>query len=169
MEDKMLELLSEEGRKFHEEFTRCQTMEEIDELKERWDRLNESRKDGTLPNYDMTLEEFRSKYHTTSHEEIMKIRMGGADLKISKQKQIYQRYLLKKGDCQKYKDIIDYFLYLHQDELIDKLSTESLNVLENAIASLRELANSGKELSIDRKAIKMTIEEGEALLGKFKN
>ena len=72
MEDKMLELLSEEGRKFHEEFTRCQTMEEIDELKERWDRLNESRKDGTLPHYDMTLEEFRSKYHTTSHEEIMK-------------------------------------------------------------------------------------------------
>ena len=169
MEDKMLELLSEEGRKFHEEFTRCQTMEEIDELKERWDRLNESRKDGTLPHYDMTLEEFRSKYHTTSHEEIMKKRMGGADLKMSKQEQIYQRYLLKKGDCQKYKDIIDYFLYLHQDELIDKLPTESLNVLENAIASLRELANSGKELSIDRKAIKMTIEEGEALLGKFKN
>ena len=88
---------------------------------------------------------------------------------LSPEKQIYQRYLLKKGDCQKYKDIIDYFLYLHQDELIDKLSTESLNVLENAIASLRELANSGKELSIDRKAIKMTIEEGEALLGKFKN
>ena len=72
MEDKILELLGEEGRKFHEEFTRCQTMEEIDELKERWDRLNESRKDGTLPHHDMTLEEFRSKYHTTSHEEIMK-------------------------------------------------------------------------------------------------
>lgn len=169
MEDKILELLGEEGRKFHEEFTRCQTMEEIDELKERWDRLNESRKDGTLPHYDMTLEEFRSKYHTTSHEEIMKKRMGCADLKISKQKQIYQRYLLKKGDCQIYKDIIDYFLYLHQDEPIDKLPQESLNVLENAIASLRDLANSGKELSIDRKAIKMTIEEGEALLGKFKN
>ena len=168
MEDKILELLGEEGRKFHEEFTRCQTMEEIDELKERWDRLNESRKDGTLPHYDMTLEEFRSKYHTTSHEEIMKKRMGGADLKISKQEQIYQRYLLKKGDCQKYKDIIDYFLYLHQDELIDKLSTESLNVLENAIASLRELANSGKELSIDSKTIEMTIEEGETLLGRFK-
>lgn len=168
MEDKILELLGEEGRKFHEEFTRCQTMEEIDEFKERWDRLNESRKDGTLPHYDMTLEEFRSKYHTTSHEEVWE-RMGGADLKMSKQEQIYQRYLLKKGDCQKYKDIIDYFLYLHQDELIDKLPTESLNVLENAIASLRELANSGKELSIDRKAIKMTIEEGEALLGKFKN
>ena len=58
MEDKMLELLSEEGRKFHEEFTRCQTMEEIDELKERWDRLNESRNDKTSPQYDMTLEEF---------------------------------------------------------------------------------------------------------------
>ena len=98
----------------------------------------------------------------------MKKRMGCADLKISKQKQIYQRYLLKKGDCQIYKDIIDYFLYLHQDELIDKLPTESLNVLENAIASLRELANSGKELSIDSKTIEMTIEEGETLLGRFK-
>lgn len=167
MEDKMLELLSEEGRKFHEEFTRCQTMEEIDELKERWDRLNESRNDKTSPHYDMTLEEFDKKYNLSSHEEVWE-RMGGADLKISKQEQIYQRYLLKKGDCQKYKDIIDYFLYLHQDELIDKLSTESLNVLENAIASLRELANSGKELSIDSKTIEMTIEEGETLLGRFK-
>ena len=72
MEDKILELLSEEGRKLHEEFTRCQTMEDFDELEKRWNKLNESSGNNTIPHYDMTLEEFRAKYHTTSYEEMKK-------------------------------------------------------------------------------------------------
>ena len=75
MKDKSLELMTEEQLKFHEEFTCCQNMEEIYELKKRWEKLNESRKNNTIPHYDMTLEEFRAKYHTTSYEE-MKKRMG---------------------------------------------------------------------------------------------
>ena len=75
MKDKSLELMTEEQLKFHEEFTCCQNMEEIYELKKRWEKLNESRENNTIPHYDMTLEEFRAKYHTTSHEE-MKKRMG---------------------------------------------------------------------------------------------
>lgn len=72
MRDRILELLSEEGRKLHEEFTQCLNMEEICELQKKWNILNESRKNNTLPHYDMTLEEFRAKYHTTSYEDIMK-------------------------------------------------------------------------------------------------
>ncbi len=75
MEDKILELLTEEERKLHDEFTRCETMEEIEELERKWNKLNESQENKTIPRYDMTLEEFRAKYNTTSYEE-MKKKMG---------------------------------------------------------------------------------------------
>jgi len=70
MEDKSLELLTEEGRKLHEEFTQCQSMEEIEELKKRWDKLNESRENNETPRVDMTAEEFCKKYGLVSLEEI---------------------------------------------------------------------------------------------------
>ena len=72
MEDKILELLSEEGRKLHEEFTRCQTMEDFDELEKRWNKLNESSGNNTIPHYDMTLEELEEKYGLVSLEEVMR-------------------------------------------------------------------------------------------------
>ena len=49
MKDKSLELMTEEELKFHEEFTRCQNMEEIYELEKRWAKLNESRENNTIP------------------------------------------------------------------------------------------------------------------------
>ena len=63
--------MTEEGLKLYEEFTRCQTMEEIDELEKRWNKLNESR-ENKIPHYDMTLEEFDEKYKLKSHEEVWK-------------------------------------------------------------------------------------------------
>ena len=72
MSDKMLELMSEKGRKLHEEFTRCQNMDEICELQKKWNLLNESHKNNELPHYDMTLEEFDKKYKLSSHEEVWK-------------------------------------------------------------------------------------------------
>ena len=71
MEDKSLELLTEEERRFHEEFTRCQNMEEIEELEKRLKSLNESRGDAELPHFDMTVDEFCKKYGLVSIEEIM--------------------------------------------------------------------------------------------------
>lgn len=70
MKDKSLELMTEDELKFHEEFTRCQNMEEIYELEKQWEKLNESRKNNTIPHYDMTLEEFDKKYKLKSHEEV---------------------------------------------------------------------------------------------------
>ena len=40
MKDKSLELLTEEERKFYNEFTLCHTMQEIDELENKWSKLN---------------------------------------------------------------------------------------------------------------------------------
>ena len=72
MEDKSLELLTEEERKLHEEFTQCQNIQEIEELEKKWNKLNESRENIIIPNYDMTLEEFCRKYGLVSHEEVWK-------------------------------------------------------------------------------------------------
>lgn len=72
MEDKSLELLTEDELIFHEEFCRCESREEVFELDKRTRRLNESRGEVEIPRLDMTLEEFRKKYHTTPLEEIMK-------------------------------------------------------------------------------------------------
>lgn len=71
MKDKSLELMTEEELRFHEEFTRCQNMEEIDELEKRWNKLNESR-ENKIPHYDMTLEELCKRYNLVLFEEVMK-------------------------------------------------------------------------------------------------
>ena len=72
MEDKSLELLTEEGRRFYDEFTRCETMDEIEELGKKWSKLNESQENNVIPHYDMTLEELDKKYGLVSHEEVWK-------------------------------------------------------------------------------------------------
>lgn len=74
MKDKSLELLTEEERRFYNEFTQCRTMEEIDELKKKWEKLNESHKNNEITHYDMTVEEFCKKYDLVSLEEIMERR-----------------------------------------------------------------------------------------------
>lgn len=109
----------------------------------------------------------KSDLNNKVDEFLKKIQEQKLNEHMSKQEQIYQRYLERKGICQKYKDIIDYFIYLHEDELINELPKESLNILENTISSLYELVNSGEQLSIDRKIIEITIMEGKALLNKF--
>ena len=83
------------------------------------------------------------------------------------QQDLAQQYLQKKGDCQRYKDIIDYFIYLHEDEGINELPIESLNILRSAVDSLQEIINSSHELTIDRKYLRLAIEEGNELLTKI--
>lgn len=72
MEDKSLELLTEDGRKLYEEFKACQNMDEIYALMEKQNKLNESCENNDIPHYDMTLEELCKKYNLVSHEEVWK-------------------------------------------------------------------------------------------------
>lgn len=71
MKDKSLELLTEEERRFYNEFTQCRTTEEIDELGKKWEKLNESHKNNKITHYDVIAEEFCKKYDLVSLEEIM--------------------------------------------------------------------------------------------------
>lgn len=92
---------------------------------------------------------------------------GGLNENLLKKEEIYQRYIQKKGDCQRYKDIIDYFIYLHEDEGINELPIESLNILRSAVDSLQEIIDTSNELIINRKYLKIAIEEGNELLTKI--
>jgi hypothetical protein len=92
---------------------------------------------------------------------------GGLNENLLKKEEIYQRYIQKKGDCQRYKDIIDYFIYLHEDEGINELPIESLNILHSAVDSLQEIIDTSNELIINRKYLKMAIEEGNELLTRI--
>ena len=74
-----LDLMTEEQRKFHEEFTQCQNWEELEALFEREEKLKESRKNDEIPHLDMTLEEFRAKYHTVSYEDVKRKMCGDVD------------------------------------------------------------------------------------------
>ena len=79
MEDKSLELLTEEERKLHEEFTLCQNWDEVETFLKKVEKLNESRDNNTIPHLDMTLEEFRAKYHTVSYEDMKRKMWGDVD------------------------------------------------------------------------------------------
>ena len=72
MSNKSIELLTEEQRKLHEEFTRCQNWEEVESFLKKVEKLNESHENNEIPYYDMTIEEYRQKFNTTSYEDMKK-------------------------------------------------------------------------------------------------
>ena len=71
MADKILEILTEEERKLHEEFVNCKDWEEVEEFLKKVENLDESKENDEIPYYDMTIEEFCKKYNLVSLEEIM--------------------------------------------------------------------------------------------------
>jgi hypothetical protein len=71
MEDKSVELMTEGQRKLHEEYTQCQNWDELEALYKKVEKLKESRGEEEIPHLDMTLEEFRAKYHTKPLEEVL--------------------------------------------------------------------------------------------------
>jgi len=75
MEDKSLELLTEEERKLHEEFEQCKSLEEVEAFIKKVEKLNESCENNEIPHYDMTLEEFDAKYKLATLEDIQR-KMG---------------------------------------------------------------------------------------------
>ena len=66
-----LDLLSEERRKLLEEFSQCQNWDEVEALLKKEEKLKGSRENNEIPHLDMTLEEFRAKYHTKPIEEVL--------------------------------------------------------------------------------------------------
>lgn len=72
MDENTLSLLTEDEINLHKEFLQCQNEEELERFIKKVEMLNESRENNEIPHLDMTLEEFRAKYHTISHEDLMK-------------------------------------------------------------------------------------------------
>lgn len=72
MSSKSIEMLTEEQRKLHEEFTHCQNWEEVEEFLKKVEMINESQENNEIPYYDMTLEEYCKKYNCKTLDEVMK-------------------------------------------------------------------------------------------------
>ena len=72
MSNKSIEMLTEEQRKLHEEFTRCQNWEEVETFLKKVEKLNESHENNEIPYCDMTIEEYCKKYNLKTLDEVMK-------------------------------------------------------------------------------------------------
>lgn len=72
MNNKSIKLLTEKQRKLHEEFTRCENWEEVQEFLKKVETLNESQENNEIPYYDMSAEEYCKKYNLKTLDEVMK-------------------------------------------------------------------------------------------------
>lgn len=64
----------------------------------------------------------------------------------------------------KYKDIIDFFIYLKNDECINEIPIESYNILLDAINSLKNGLKNTENKIEDVKYLNMAVEEGEEII-----
>lgn len=62
MEDKSLQLLTEEELEFHRRFEQCTTIEELRQLEEEMNRFYENSEPIQEEDIDMSIEEFKEKY-----------------------------------------------------------------------------------------------------------
>ena len=72
MDDRILEILTEEERKLHEEFVNCKDWGEVEEFLKKVEKLNESQANNEIPYYDMTTEEYCKRYNFVTLEDAMK-------------------------------------------------------------------------------------------------
>ena len=79
-------------------------------------------------------------------------------------KTLYDEYLSKKHPVYRYKAVIDYFVYLKDDELVNEFTSEMISILQNAIQKVGESIDD-ETLSKDEKYyLTLAIEEGERVL-----
>lgn len=82
----------------------------------------------------------------------------------SRREELYNRYLKKKDETEKHKQIIEYFKYLKYDEQINEFPIETYNLLKETIAILSTYLQKFDEKSDEYKYIKLSIEDGTDIL-----
>lgn len=77
---------------------------------------------------------------------------------------IYQLYLNKLDEIYKYKDIVDYFVYLKDDEHINEFPEQTMNILYDAIKNIKKLLTEKEYGKREKYILELTIEEGERVI-----
>jgi hypothetical protein len=85
-------------------------------------------------------------------------------LSENKAQSAYQRYIEKQHPIYKYKDIIDYFVYLKDDEEYNEFPLNSLSILRNAITNVKNMLNDKTLSEKEQKYLQIAIEEGNRVI-----
>lgn len=83
---------------------------------------------------------------------------------LNEEQSVYSRYISKKHPVYKYKSIIDYFVYLKDDEQYNEFTEESIEILKNAIQIVKKFL---QDTTIDEKEkyyLRIAIEEGQRVI-----
>lgn len=74
--------------------------------------------------------------------------------------QIWNRFSKNENEIEKDRDIINYFVYLKDDELINEFPKECLDLLEKSIANIQRVLESSNYDIKKEKQYRLTVEEG---------
>lgn len=77
---------------------------------------------------------------------------------------LYQEYMSQFDEIYRYKEIIDYFVYLKDDEHINEFPEEALNVLYDAIKNIKQLLTEKQYEKRVAHNMNIAIEEGERVI-----
>lgn len=79
---------------------------------------------------------------------------------------LYSKYIMQKHPVYRYKDIIDYFIYLKNDEKQTDFPEELKKKLRDAIHMVGRYLNDSRLTDREKYILGLAIEEGEQILGK---
>lgn len=74
--------------------------------------------------------------------------------------QIWGRFSKNENEIEKDRDIINYFVYLKDDELINEFPKECLDLLKKSIANMQRAIENGNYDTKKEKQYRLTVEEG---------
>lgn len=86
--------------------------------------------------------------------------MTSLELEKSEQERIWDEFNQNQSEIEKNRDIINYFVYLKDDELINEFPKECLDILKQSILFLQESLKNGEYDIKKERQYKLTIEEG---------
>jgi hypothetical protein len=77
---------------------------------------------------------------------------------------IYRKFLNERSKVYYHRSIVNYFIYLKYDELINEYPKESINILKKSIDFLKNALKNGNTEEYTDRQIQNTIEDGEKII-----
>ena len=83
---------------------------------------------------------------------------------LYEEQSLYSKYVSKKHPVYKYKSIIDYFVYLKDDEKYNEFTEESVQILENSIQIVKKYLEEVNFKKEEKYYLKIAVEEGQRVI-----
>ena len=83
---------------------------------------------------------------------------------LNENQSMYAKYMAKKHPVYKYKSIIDYFVYLKDDEQYNEFTEQAMDILKNSILSIVEFLEDETLTKEEKYYLKMAVDEGNRVI-----